>query len=273
MRVAFPDIPPCELADLRLDYWRVYRHHNRLVFEELTWNTPGRVWAMDHANPPERVDGIYGDMFAVRDLASGMELDWLPVADQTAVTTRDALLALFVEHGPPLALKSDNHSAFKGEVITLLNDWGVTPLLSPPHTPRYNGSREAGIGSLKNRTRHQAALAGHPGSWTSEDTEAARRQTNELPNEHKQPTALEVWQSRTPIDESERKRFLLTVHRIRSQMEETMDSRSRESLTAADEAALERRVVRQALVERGILSTKWRSITLPIKPKKCARIS
>ena len=180
-----------------------------------------------------------------------------------------------MEYGPPLVPKSDNGSAFKGEVVTLLNDWRVAPLPSPAETPRYNGSCEAGIGGLKNRTRHQAALAGHPGTWTSDDTEAARRYTNEYhyPNGHHQPNALEVWQSRSPIHHTERERFLLTVERIRSQMEETMDPSSRESLTAADRAAIHRRVVRQALVELGILSINWRSISLPIKPRKCARIS
>jgi transposase len=275
MRVTFPDLPPCELTDLRLEYWQVYRHHNRVALEQLTWNFPGRVWAMDHAKPPKPVDGTYPALFAVRDLASGMELDWLPVPDETAATTRDALLALFVEHGPPLVLKSDNGSAFKADVLTLLHDWQVIPLPSPPRTPRYNGSREAGIGNLKNRTRHQAALAGHAGFWTSDDTEAARRQANEFhyPNGHDQPTPRQVWQSRAPIHHTERERFHLTLQRIRSQMEEVMDPLARESLTAADHAAIHRRVVRQALIELGILSTHWRSITLPIKPRKYARIS
>ena len=252
----------------------MYRDHNQVVLEELTWNCPGRVWAMDHAKPSQPVDGIYPATFAVRDLASGMVLDWLSVPDEMSVTTRDALLALFVEFGPPLALKSDNGSAFKGDVITFLDDWQVTPLPSPPQTPYYNGSREAGIGVLKNHTRHQAALAGHPGIWTCDDTEAARRQTNEFhyPNAHNQPTTLEVWQSRSPIHQTEQDCFLLTVQRICSQMEEAMDPISRESLTAADQAAIHRRVVRQALVELGILSTNWRSVTLPVKPKKLARI-
>jgi len=274
LRATFPKVPPCELIDLRLDYWRVYRDHNRVVLQELTWNFPGRVWAMDHAKPPQPVDGIYRAMFSVRDMASGMALDWFPVPDETATTTRDALLALFVEFGPPLVLKSDNGSAFKAEVLDLLADWHIIPLASPPVTPSYNGSCEAGIGGLKTRTRHQAALAGHPGLWTCEDTEAAQRQTNEFhyPNGHNRPTALEVWQSRTLIDQAERERIYLTVERIRSQINQTMDPRSRESLTAADEAAIHRRVVRQALVELGILSVTWRSITLPLKPKKWAKI-
>jgi hypothetical protein len=272
IRRNFPDMPPCELIDLRHDYWSVYRQHNRIVHELLTWHRPGRVWAMDHSKPPNSVDGIYATMFAVRDLASGMELDWIPVPDETAKTTRDALLALFVEFGPPLVLKSDNGGAFKADVIELLADWRVVPLLSPPMTPRYNGSREAGIGGLKTHTHWQAAAFGHPGFWTSEDAEAARQHANETPRAHNQPTPEEIWQARTPIDTAERDGFLLTVERVRSQMEETMDPLSQESLTAADKAANERRVIRQALVELGILSTEWRSISLPIKPRKRARI-
>ena len=275
LRVAFPHLPPCELTDLRHDYWQVYRHHNHVVLAELTWNFPGRVWAIDHANPPGAIDGVYAAVLAVRDLASGTVLDWLPVPDETAATTRDALLALFVEFGPPLVLKSDNGSAFKADVLTLLDDWQVTPLPSPAWTPSYNGSCEAGIGGLKTRTFYQAAQAGHPGIWTSEDTEAARRQANEFhyPHHHRHSTALAVWQSRSPITTAERERFLLTVRRLRSQIHEAMDLASQESLTAADHAAIHRRVVRQALVELGILSITWRSISLPIKPRKCARIS
>jgi hypothetical protein len=275
LRVAFPQMPPCELTDLRRRYWQTYRHHNRIALEELTWHAPGRVWAMDHAKAPQPVDGLYPSLFAVRDLASGMTLDWLPVPDETAATTRDALVALFREFGPPLVLKSDNGSAFKAEVRALLDDWRVIPLPSPPRTPRYNGSCEAGIGGLKTRTHHQAALAGHPGIWTSEDTEAARRAGNEFryPDGHQQPPPLVIWESRVPIEPEERQRIRLTVERIRSEIHQSMDPVSRSSLTAADQAAIHRRVVRQALVELGILSTIWRSITLPLKPKKWARIS
>ena len=167
-----------------------------------------------------------------------------------------------------------NGTAFTGDVVTLVGDRQVTLLLSPPQTPRCNACCRADFGTQKNRTRHQATGAEHPGIWTSDDTEAAPRQTNEFHyrNGHNQPAALEVWQSRSPIDHTERERFLLTIQRIRSQMQEAMDPISRKSLTAADQAAIHRRVVRRALVEFSILSTTWRSIPLPIKPKKLASI-
>ena len=275
LRTVFPDVPPCQLVDLRQAYWDVYRRHNRVALEQLTWHAPGRVWAMDHVKPPTPVDGIYPAVLAVRDLASGMTLDWLPVPDETAATTRGALQALFVEFGAPLVLKSDNGSAFKGEVVRLLADWRVIPLLSPARTPRYNGSCEAGNGALATRTHHQAALAGHAGFWTSDDVEAARRQSNAFhyPDGHGRPTPLEQWESRAPISESERDGFRLTAENLAAQIHEDMESTSQVPLTAADTAAQHRRVIRRALVEHGYLSTKWRFITLPLKPKKSARIT
>ena len=200
-----------------------------------------------------------------------MELAWQPVPDETAETTRDALLALFREHGPPLVLKSDNGGAFKAEVIQLLEDWQGAPPLSPPVTPRYNGSCETGNGALKTRTRD---FTRDPGFWTSDDMEAAQRYTNECYRRRETDrTALEIWNSRTAIDDTERKRFLLTVEDIRSQIQDKMDPESQEKQTAATKAAIERRVVSRALEELGILSMKWRSIPLPIKPRKCAKIS
>ena len=124
---------------------------------------------------------------------------------------------------------------------------------------------------MKTRTHY---LARDPGFWTSDDTDAARRYTNQYYRRRETDrTALEIWNSRTAIDGTERKRFLLTVEAIRSQIQDEMDPESQEKQTAATKAAIERRVVRRALEEFGILSTKWRFITLPIKPRKCAKIS
>jgi hypothetical protein len=53
---------------------------------------------------------------------------------------------------------------------------GVTLLLSPPDTPRYNGACQAGLGALKTRTDHLAARDGDPATWTCNQVEAARLQ-------------------------------------------------------------------------------------------------
>jgi transposase InsO family protein len=231
---------------------------------------------MDHAQPPRAIDGLYDALFSVRDLASGMQLAWLPVPDETAETTVDALVALFEADGPPLVLKSDNGPAFKsGLVARLLADRGVVPLRSPPVTPEYNGSCEAGIGAMKVRTHYQAARHGRSGHWTCEETEAARCQANEYhyPDRPAHVTPHELWQSRAEIDYTEREQFHLAVERALHEQHNKRPCDPEEQPTAAQQAAEHRRAVRQALVELGILSTQWRSITLPIKPRKSAKIS
>ena len=83
------------------------------------------------------------------------------------------------EHGAPLVLKAGN--GFVAESTReALKRWGVVLLLSPPHFPRYKGSIEAGICSMKARTDHHAARSGRPGEWSCEDLEAARPEANEM---------------------------------------------------------------------------------------------
>ena len=50
--------------------------------------------------------------------------------------------------------------------------------MSPPRTPRYNGSAEAGNGAVKTPSHHEAARHGRIGCWTSDDLEAVRLQAN-----------------------------------------------------------------------------------------------
>jgi hypothetical protein len=142
LRVAFPAMPRGELIDLQATFRRHYRVTHRRSTETLHWTTPGRVWAMDHAQPPAPIDGCYRRVLAVRDLATGMQLAWLPVLDETAETTAAVLQLLFAQHGAPLVLKSDNGSPFISRLLyELLAAWQVVPLFSPPRVPAYNGLR------------------------------------------------------------------------------------------------------------------------------------
>jgi transposase InsO family protein len=91
-------------------------------------------------------------------------LTWLSVLDESAETTINALHGLFQEHGAPLVLKSDNGAGFiSTAMIRFLKGWRVRSLFSPPYTPEYNGTIEAGNGGLKTRTREEAALPGRAG--------------------------------------------------------------------------------------------------------------
>jgi hypothetical protein len=172
-------------------------------------------------------------------------------------------------------LKSDNGPALKSEAVAeLLASWGVVPLRSPPVTPEYNGSCEAGIGTMKVRTHYEAARQGRAGIWTCEDVEVARRHTGEFhyPHGHTQATASGLWQSRASIRYTERSQLKLALQRATHRIHESRTSTTDQQSAAAQQAAEHRSAVRQALIELGILTVTWRSIPLPIKPRKWAKI-
>jgi hypothetical protein len=78
---------------------------------------------LDHSEPGTKqgtigpIEGRWPNLLAVRDLASGCQLAWLPVPDETAETTIQALQWLFLEHGALLVLKCDNGSGFIAEAM------------------------------------------------------------------------------------------------------------------------------------------------------------
>jgi hypothetical protein len=172
---------------------------------------------MDYAEPPLPLEEGFTDLLAVRDLASGVQLLWLPVPAATAATTVAALLSLFMLYGAPLVLKMDNGSPFVAAATReLLAQWQVVPLYSPPRLPQYNGAMEAGIGALKARTHYQALRQGRPGVWTLTDAEAARQEANTLgrPWGAHEPTPTERWAGRPVLTAAERRAFAATVERL-----------------------------------------------------------
>jgi transposase InsO family protein len=152
----------------------------------LHWPVAGRVWAMDFAEPSccpggvlPPIDGRYPYLLAVRDLASGYQLCWLPVAAAAAAVTCQVLANLLAVFGAPLVVKENNGSPFRAEQTKgFLAGVGVHFLFSPPCWPGYNGAIEAAIGSLKSRTQQQASAHGHADYWTWADAAAARQQAN-----------------------------------------------------------------------------------------------
>jgi transposase InsO family protein len=252
-----PGLARREVADLLRRYRRVWKRKRRLLTRALHWTRPGAVWAIDFAVPPAPLEGRYCRLLAVRDLASGYQLAWLPVADESARTVSDTLQALFRAHGAPLVLKSDNGSAFAAaEIEPLLASWGVCALFSPPHTPRYNGSCEAGIGSMKVRTHHQAAAAGRPGEWTCDDAEAARLQANQTarPWGVRRPTPGEIWGARQAVQDQERVAFAAAA-RVREQ--EALAEQGYPPgaiLGRLAEAAVRRVAIERALIDQGLLA-------------------
>ena len=226
LREYFPGMARAELDHLRHRYRWVLRKRYQDTVPVLRWPIPGRVWALDFAEPSEigsvdtlpPVDGLFSYLLAVRDLASGYTLAWLPLPEMTATILVPILRQLFARYGPPLVLKSDNGSAFRAiETKRFLEQAHVIPLYSPRRWPRYNGAMEAGIGSLKIRTDMHAALHGRSDLWTSDDLAAAVHQGNTFARYHGLKP-VQAWNCRTPIPPGERVRFQLTVQRQRFQV-------------------------------------------------------
>lgn len=273
LKDAFADVPRTQLADLRRSY---HARHPRCL-QHLSWTTGGRVWSADFTEPEAPVDGVYRYVLSVRDLASYQHLLSLPLRHPDADAVIGAFTHLFGAHGPPLVLKTDNGSGFvDGRVRRLLCSAGVSHLRSPPKTPRYNGSQEAGIGALKTRALHIAAAHGRPDQWTCDDVEAARVEGNlqGRPWGRGGPAPIDRWEARTPITGEERDRFATAVRIAERDEEARMIEQIREQLAqkpgcrpapaaAAGAAAgtmnkqqratVARRAIRRVLVELGYL--------------------
>ena len=275
LRDCFPALARAELADLLRRYRRVWKKLNTQLLHRLRWPIPGRVWAMDFADAPRPIDGLFPHLLAVRDLASGQQLLWLPVPHLTSRVVEPALASLFALHDAPLVLKMDNGSAFLADDLQdFFAGAGVIPLFSPPYFPQYNGAIEAGIGSLKTRTEAQAVLQGHPGHWTWNDTAAAQLQatTTARPRGERGPTADDLWRQRAAITTSERELFQVTLERRRLQARLESPQPPQQTLSQRDHRALDRKAISRTLVELGYLLFSRRRIALPIKNQKVTNI-
>ena len=270
------DVVRAELVELQHRYARALRTKTSWLMHTLRWVQPGRVWAADFTDPPEPIDGVYDKMLLVRDLASGKNLAALPADTATAEVVEGALAALFTRHGAPLVVKSDNGGAFTCETIPdLLDRHGVFHLLSPPRTPRYNGSVEAGIGSIKTRAHYESARNDRPGSWTCDDIEAARLQANFTthPNGPMSSTPQQAWLARRSLTQTERVSFRQVYDQYRDQERRTRADQAQAVMGWAAEASIDRVAIARALVECGYLLFRRRRISPPIIRHRVEKIS
>jgi transposase InsO family protein len=256
-----------EVQNIQARFRRIWKKNHRRLLHVLHWHHPGTVWAMDHTEPARLVDGLYRYVLNIRDLASGMQLAWLPLEDETAELADYTLEMLFHQHGPPLILKSDNGSSFiAADMHKLLTRWNVFPLFSPPLTPQYNGALEASNGAMKTRTNHQAARQGRPGCWACDDLETAQWFANQVhrPWGDRGPTRHEVWDQRALISETERAAFGLSLAQHRKAVCLAEGYTPEETLGRQAQAKVDRVAIRLALVEHGFLTFTRRSITAPL---------
>lgn len=276
LRILLPEMSRGELEEIKERYVRIFKAKNKITYPMLRWTRPGAVWAMDHTWAPMAVDGEFDLLLLVRDLGSRCVLSSLPVSDTETSTVIDLLRALFSWYGKPLAIKSDNGGAFSSwEMREFLRGEGVFLLLSPPGTPRYNGSCEVGCGSVKLYSFHEAARNDRPFAWTADDVEAGRCRGNIIPRQDDPHgrTPSQLFASRLPVTEGERAAFhfayLHHEEEVRQEFAfEPGKEPTRQELDAVDRLALSR-----ALVEQGYLLFRRRRITPVISRRKFTRIS
>ena len=196
--------------------------------------------------------------------------------DMAADAAIDGLACLFAIHGAPLVLKSDNGPAFIAEQTrTFLESQNVFCLFSPPHTPRYNGAIEAGIGSLKSRTERHAQRHGHPGYWTADDIAFAQAEANATarPQGPRGPNPDDLWAQRSPITLPQRLAFTATVERHRADIQAREGKPKDGPRTDAKERLMDRDAIRRALGEHDLLLFSRRRLPLPINKAKSAEIA
>jgi hypothetical protein len=272
----FPDMARSAIIDWQRRCRGIYRRSAEWIVLALRWTRAGSVWAIDFADPPAPIEKLYKKIFVIRDLASGDVLLAIPTPEESATLVRRVLGSLFKWFGKPLVIKADNGGPFVSEELkAFLQSEGVHVLYSPERTPRYNGSVEAGIGSIKVRAFWQAALHDRPGDWTCDDIEAAVRQANETgrPNGRLAPTPQEAWLARSPITETERRSFDELCDRYKAEEYTQRGWLQESSLQHREQASIDRVAISRALIDSGLLLIRRRRITPPISVFRSRKIS
>jgi hypothetical protein len=142
----------------------------------IEWLRPATVWSLDTTE--------YGSqkwkITPVRDLASKYQMPIPLVARQEQGEAIAAYLAtLFRREGAPMFLKRDLGSPLNGYTVdSVLEQWGVLPLNSPPGYPRYNGSMERSMQDLKGELDCRRAVAQIPEVTLAMEVELATHALN-----------------------------------------------------------------------------------------------
>lgn len=145
---------------------RARREHHRRLRESrcrVEWTTPQVAWAFDGAESAKDHQKVRLVLHPIHDLASRHRFE--PLVSLTASGPEIAiwLRGQFDLHGAPLFLKRDNGSPLNHTLVNeLLAEYGVIPLNSPPHYPRYNGAIENAVRELKD---HLGLSEAPPSGW------------------------------------------------------------------------------------------------------------
>jgi transposase InsO family protein len=257
LKAAFAHVSRAEIRAVRNCYRRARARLTRHEGAVLQWHLPRAVWAVDFTDFASGIEDHGRDVLVVRDLGSGATLSADPEPPDAAHVC-GTLARLIAAHGAPLVVKSDNGSCFLAEDTRLL--LAVHQILghfSPPGTPSYNGSCEAGVGSVKHRAVDFALRRGPASPITLDDLELARQQANAQPIDDG-PTRAQLFEEAQPPSADLRQevwaRYRSWQLRLRRQHGVAPDA----TLPHPRQASLDRFAIGKALTETGILTIRRR---------------
>lgn len=249
LREAYPEVTRAAVRSLQNRYRRIMRKRWRRSLARLHWAVEGAVWAMDHTDFKGGVEDAGRSALVVRELATGETLFAEPCGHDAA-SVGAVLERLFVEYGAPIAMKCDNGSGFiAAHTRLLLSMHRVLVLFSPPGTPSYNGSCEAGVGSIKHRAQDFAAGRGDL-AVNRDDLFMAQEQANAS-------LAVRAAPCR-PMLEALRAEVWRRYRRWESRLREGQGLAPGSELDHAEQASLDRFAVGKALTETKILTIRRR---------------
>lgn len=272
----FPDVPRSLLRDFATRVRRWWRRKHRVQCYALRWTRPGAVWAIDLRQEDAPTDGGYPYTVLVRDLGSGYQLAAAPVRTKEAGHVAGLLARLFAVHGAPLLLKSDNGGELTGEVVQqVCRRFGVWALRSPPDTPQYNGSIEAGGGHVARRAWEHAARHDRPEQWTCEDFAYAVAHGNAAsrPFGAGSPTPDAGWAARDPITPAERAEFRRAVQRAAAFERYYSETDPASELDPWRERDVARAAIVETCIETELLTFRRRRYSPPKTVARWSRIA
>lgn len=139
--------------DLKSMVTQARRDHHRRQRESwrrVQWLTAQVTWGFDGTESGKDHRGVKLVIHPMSDMASRYRFDPLVSFEANGAEIAEWLRGQFDLHGAPLFLKRDNGSPLNHALVNkLLAEYGVIPLNSPPHYPRYNGMVENAVRELK----------------------------------------------------------------------------------------------------------------------------
>ncbi|XP_064482971.1 uncharacterized protein K02A2.6-like [Ornithodoros turicata] len=110
------------------------------------WEPPEKPWFRLHADFAE----LHGKHYLIIIDAFSKWPEVVPMAATTATKTMDAMKDIFVQHGLPQVLVTDNGPPFTSQQFTtFLAELGVHHVRTPPYHPKSNGQAENFVRTFK----------------------------------------------------------------------------------------------------------------------------